>query len=108
MRHAVAASAMIVVAGLFAPLAIVPAQAQQARNVAEFCQVWQGTCNRTCPSGPGTCRPVCAQRFATCMTTQCYPFNVPGPRCFANATDRQLTDVGRAPNRERERQRRGL
>jgi hypothetical protein len=102
MKHIV--SIIILVAGLsaIAPLA----EAQQARNLAEFCGVWQGVCNRTCPAGTGNCQPVCAQRRATCMTTRCFPFNNPGPRCFTDASARQATDTKYAPNPQSEQQRR--
>jgi hypothetical protein len=85
-----------------------PAEAQQARNLAEFCGVWQRVCNRTCPSGAGNCQPVCAQRLATCMATKCFPFNNPGPRCWTDATARELTDTKYAPNPQRAREQRGL
>ena len=77
------------------------AEAQQARNVAEFCGVWQGVCNRTCPSGPGNCRSECASRVAACRSSGCFHFNNPGPRCFNNARDRERTDAKYAPDPKR-------
>ena len=104
MKRAIAGCAMILMAGLFAPAGSV--QAQQAKNLAEFCGVWQGVCNRTCPSGAGNCRPVCTERRATCLATKCFPFHSPGPRCFTDATARELTNTKYAPDPQRERERR--
>ena len=87
-------------------LSLASARAQEARSLAEFCGVWQGVCNRTCAAGAGNCRPVCAQRRGTCLSTQCFPFNRPGPRCFNSAADRALTDAALAPDPRRERERR--
>jgi hypothetical protein len=93
-------------AGLLAILLFAPADAQQARNVTEFCGVWRGVCNRTCPTGAGNCTGECATRHAACRTSGCFHFNRPGPRCFNNAADRALTDANLAPNPDRERARR--
>jgi len=98
--------ACVLVFGIFAVSASKTATAQEARNVAEFCGIFQGVCRRTCPGG-GDCSPECATRAATCRATGCFPFNVPGPRCFNNPSDRALTDAKLAPNPERERKRRG-
>ena len=98
--------AITLTAGLFTTLVPAPAEAQQARNVAEFCGVWRGVCNRTCPTGPGNCTGECASRASACRTSGCFQFNRPGPRCFNNAADRALTDASLAPNPDRERARR--
>jgi hypothetical protein len=95
-------------AAFFTNVTMTTADAQQARNVTEFCDVWMLVCNRTCPNGPGNCTAVCSSRHGTCLSTGCFPFRSPGPRCYANASDRALTDAKLAPNPERERQRRGL
>jgi len=91
---------------LFTALVPAPAEAQQARNIPEFCNVWQRICNRTCPSGPGNCTGECASRHAACRTSGCFHFNRPGPRCFNNAADRALTDANLARNPDQERARR--
>ena len=83
------------------------ATAQEARNLGEFCGVWQGVCNRTCPGG-GNCASVCRDRAAQCQSSGCFHFNSPRPRCFNNTSDRALTDARLAPNPEAERKRRGL
>jgi hypothetical protein len=83
-----------------------PVSAQEARNVAEFCVVWQRICGRTCPSGKD-CSVECSRRASQCRSSGCFPFNSPGPRCFNSASDRALTDARRAPNPEVERKRRG-
>ena len=81
--------------------------AQEARNVTEFCGVFQGVCRRTCPGGQD-CSTACAERASRCRSSGCFHFNSPGPRCFNNPSDRALTDVRLAPNPEAERKRRGL
>ena len=80
--------------------------AQEAKSVSQFCAIWERICNRTCTTGPGTCSPVCSSRRSACTTSGCFHFNSPGPRCFANAQDRGLTDLKLAPNPEAERKRR--
>jgi hypothetical protein len=82
------------------------ATAQEARNLGEFCAVWQRVCNRTCPGG-GNCASVCRERVAQCQSSGCFHFNSPEPRCFNNASDRGLTNLRLAPNPEQERKRRG-
>jgi hypothetical protein len=85
-----------------------PASAQVARNVGEFCGIWQGVCNRTCPAGVGRCDQGCSSRRATCEASGCFPFESPRPRCFNNAADLALTDAAKAPNPAAERARRGI
>jgi hypothetical protein len=82
------------------------ATAQVARNVGEFCGIWQRICNRVCPGG-GDCSAVCTSRLTACRSNGCFHFNQPRPRCFSNADDLALTDIKLAPNPERERIRRG-
>ena len=82
------------------------AEAQQARNLAEFCVTWQGVCNRTCPSGAGNCTRDCASRVAACRSSGCFHFNNPGPRCFNSARDRARTDAKYAPDPKRAMERR--
>jgi hypothetical protein len=107
MKRVITGSAIILVVGLFAALtSVVPAGAQQAKNLAQFCEIWQRVCNRTCPSGAGSCQPECTSRRATCMGTKCFPFSNPGPRCFTDSTARELTDTKYAPDPQRERDRR--
>ena len=100
MKSLIAILGFTLSAGFFTIAASSLADAQQARNVAEFCGVWQGICNRT-----GS-RSECASRATECRSSGCFHFNRPGPRCFSNAADRALTDVRLAPNPERERARR--
>jgi hypothetical protein len=40
------------------------------------------------------------------MATQCVPINRPGPRCYTDATARELTDPKYAPDPQRARERR--
>jgi hypothetical protein len=83
-------------------------RAQVARNVAEFCGIWVGVCNRTCPAGAGNCTQSCNQRAADCRASGCFFFNIPRPRCFNNPADLQLTNAALAPNPAAERARRGI
>jgi hypothetical protein len=56
-----------------------------------FCGTWLKLCNKTCPTGPGTCGPVCSTRYKGCLSSGCFFFNVPGPRCEGNAKDQAAT-----------------
>lgn len=56
---------------------------------ATFCAGWDAVCKRTLP--PGGSISVCRDRKAKCLTTGCYFFNVPRPRCKNNAEDYALT-----------------
>jgi hypothetical protein len=91
---------------LVVALAAVAAEAQEARTVAEFCGVFQGACNRTCPSGPAPCPDECRSRAAACRSSGCFFFRSPGSRCFNNPADRRLTDARLAPDPDAERARR--
>ncbi len=106
MTRMVFGLALMLSAMLFAIAVPTPVEAQQARNVAEFCGSFQGICNRTCRGGPGTCRNDCASRYSTCLTSECFFFNSPGPRCFSNAGHRAMTDAKLAPDPERVRRQR--
>jgi hypothetical protein len=104
MRTLIGAFALVLVtASIALPI---QAAAQEARNLREFCAVWQGVCNRTCPAGPGQCTNDCASRRGACQATGCYHFNSPGARCFDNAEARRLTDTKYAPDPAAERARR--
>jgi hypothetical protein len=96
--------ALVLSAAFFTTVVPTTAEAQQARNIAEFCASFQGVCNRTCTTGPGTCRNACASRRSACLTSGCFHFNSPGPRCFSNAAHRAMTDAKLAPDPERVRQ----
>ena len=56
-----------------------------------FCGTWLKLCNKTCPNGPGTCGPVCSTRYKGCLSSGCFFFNVPGPRCENSAKDQTAT-----------------
>jgi hypothetical protein len=105
MRHS-SRLLLTMIAWLFMAAVPTPVMAQQAKNVVEFCGVWQGVCNRTCPSGPGKCAAECSTRASGCRTSGCFQFSKPGPRCFNSAADREMTDANRASNPDRERARR--
>lgn len=81
-------------------------RAQEARNVTEFCGVWQGVCRRTCPTTTTSCRDECSSRAAECRANGCFRFTRAATRCFNNAADRALTDAKLAPDPEAERARR--
>jgi hypothetical protein len=65
--------------------------AAAAAGSRAFCTTWLNVCNRTCPGGAGTCGGVCAARLDACLSSGCFQFNVPGPRCEANAQDQAAT-----------------
>jgi hypothetical protein len=56
-----------------------------------FCTTWLNLCTKTCPGGPGTCGGVCATRYSGCLSSGCFYFNVPGPRCQNNTADQAAT-----------------
>jgi hypothetical protein len=56
-----------------------------------FCGTWLNLCNRTCPGGAGTCGEVCGARYNACLSSGCFHFNTPGPRCQGNAVDQAAT-----------------
>jgi hypothetical protein len=61
---------------------------QQCPN-SVFCGGWYGVCMRTCPRGD--CTGECQSRRAACLSSGCFHFNVPRPRCKSNAEDMRLT-----------------
>lgn len=75
-----------------AVLAMAPASAAGSRA---FCGTWLSVCNKTCSGGPGTCGGVCAARHSAWLSSGCFNFNVPGPRCEGNATDQTATTRAR-------------
>ena len=56
-----------------------------------FCGTWLNLCNKTCPGGAGACVGVCAARHTACLSSGCFYFNTPGPRCQGNAADQAAT-----------------
>ena len=69
--------------GLFA---LAPVQANAApAGVGAFCRAWLKVCNRSGDSG------ICSARHRQCLSSGCFHFNVPRPRCLNNAADRKLT-----------------
>lgn len=63
------------------------ATANAAQSRAGFCAFWQRVCNRTSP--PGSAK-ICATRHADCLSSGCYFFNNPRPRCETNEFDLKL------------------
>ena len=64
-------------------------QWQPGEDRQQFCDGWQGVCNRTCPGG-GDCSAVCQTRRGDCARTGCFHFNIPRPRCDNNEEDLAL------------------
>ena len=83
---------LIVVVGLHTP-----ASAQQCSN-SVFCGGWHTVCLRTCPSGD--CTAVCNSRKAECLSSGCYHFNSPRPRCKNNPEDMRLTTACDSPSKK--------
>jgi hypothetical protein len=69
-----------------------PASAAGSRA---FCGTWLNLCNRTCPGGAGMCGGVCTARYNACLSSGCFFFNTPGPRCQAHAADQAATTQAR-------------
>jgi hypothetical protein len=61
----------------------------QACSNQVFCSGWHAVCKRTLP--PGGTPKVCQERRAKCLSSGCYFFNVPRPRCKNNPEDLALT-----------------
>ena len=55
----------------------------------DFCTGWNAVCHRTLTKGADP--KECGRRFKQCLSTGCYFFNVPRPRCKNNAEDLALT-----------------
>ncbi|SRR6266481_9141201 len=69
-------------------LSMEPASAAGSRA---FCGTWLNLCNKTCPGGAGTCGGVCTDRYNACLSSGCFYFNTPGPRCQGDAADQAAT-----------------
>ncbi len=78
--------------GLFGSLADQAQGATRCSN-ATFCGGWFSVCKRTIP--PGGSIAVCNQRRAACLSSGCFHFNSPGPRCKSNPADLKLTTACR-------------
>jgi hypothetical protein len=76
---------------LLLAVALLPAECLAAAGSPNFCNTWLKVCNRTCPNGPGSCTGVCAGRYQGCLSSGCFFFNVPGPRCQGNTKDETAT-----------------
>ena len=61
----------------------------QACSNKVFCGGWRVVCHRTLP--PGGSPKVCTERYTQCLSSGCYFFNKPGPRCKNNPADLALT-----------------
>jgi hypothetical protein len=72
-------------------IALLGVEGACAAGSPAFCRTWLKVCNQTCPGGPGTCGGVCDARYQTCLSSGCFPFNVPGPRCQDNTRDQTAT-----------------
>jgi hypothetical protein len=55
----------------------------------DFCTGWRAVCYRTLPVGGNP--DECSRRYAECIKSGCYFFNVPRARCKNNAEDLALT-----------------
>ena len=71
--------------------AVLPIESASAAGSPAFCGTWLKLCNKTCPGGPGTCGGVCSARHKACLSSGCFHFNTPGPRCQSNALDETAT-----------------
>ena len=78
----------VVAAGSSATLGAATVGAKTCSN-ATFCGGWDTVCKRTLPAGGSA--SICQQRYSQCLSSGCYFFNVPRPRCKSNATDLALT-----------------
>lgn len=58
-----------------------------APSRASFCAFWQRVCVRTSP--PSSTK-ICATRQTDCLSSGCYFFNNPRPRCESNEFDLKL------------------
>ena len=56
---------------------------------ATFCGGWYAVCKRTLPVGGSI--SVCDQRRSACLSSGCFHFNNPRPRCKSNPADLKLT-----------------
>lgn len=81
-----AALVSVVLIGSALALAAGPAAAAPSR--AGFCAYWKAVCMRTLR--PGDQPSVCATRLSDCLSSGCYFFNNPRPRCENNTFDTNL------------------
>jgi hypothetical protein len=82
-RSALIAVSVFLVASTFAPEAAMAAQTRSG-----FCSFWKAVCLRTLK--PGNLPSVCSTRHSDCLSSGCYFFNNPRPRCESNAFDLDL------------------
>ena len=59
-----------------------------AASRSGFCNYWKAVCLRTLR--PGDQASVCTTRLTGCLSSGCYFFNNPRPRCESNAFDTNL------------------
>ena len=63
------------------------ASGAQTCSVATFCGGWRGLCIRKGVVGEA----VCQKRYAACLSSRCFHFDNPRPRCMSNPGDMALT-----------------
>ena len=73
----------------FAALGSVPSAHAAGCSKAAFCAGWYVVCKRTLPAGGSV--SVCDSRRSACLSSGCFHFNSPGPRCVSNPADVALT-----------------
>jgi hypothetical protein len=56
--------------------------------VATFCGGWHSLCLRRLPANEAG---ECAKRRTACLSSRCFYFKSPRPRCMSNAEDMALT-----------------
>ena len=79
---------LLFVLGVLSTFAFIdPVNAHGPRQ--KFCSTWLSLCKQTSPGpqGPG----VCASRHSSCLSSGCFHFNNPGPRCETSAEDKSVT-----------------
>jgi hypothetical protein len=80
------ALAVALAVGAFVSTAPTPAS---ACAVTTFCGGWFSVCIRTLP--PGGTASECTRRQHACLSSGCFHFNSPRPRCLNNRQDLALT-----------------
>jgi hypothetical protein len=78
-------------------IAAATAEAQGAKGkcpVNVFCGGWYSVCLRVSTQFPDY-KEVCAPRMQQGVSTRCFPFRSPGPRCCDNPRDMALTTAAR-------------
>lgn len=58
-------------------------------STKDFCTGWAALCVRRAIASAAECR----QRYTACLSSQCYYFSDPRPRCRNNAKDLSLTTI---------------